>query len=259
MQNVYLQITNVIGSTVDPPVTVQASIMSDFGILLPQRLKQLAQTITGSPSKNLGLDNSVFGTVKGVSLSSYLADTLHATPPTPSPAPSPEPHDYAGPSPSPYANLSPSYPPVLSPDTHHASPCSNCNAFPPSAPSPDEGPSHSFPPISMSPLPSAVSPRASSPYPPPLVPRTQLSPNLSPSPTVSSDTSQDQDKGTGKHIVSPPSLYSASSSCKLFLPSLFFKVHADVFLVYLIQIFWSLMLIIIWYQNERLWRDEIVY
>ncbi|XP_010657766.1 uncharacterized protein LOC100248076 isoform X3 [Vitis vinifera] len=211
-ENVYLQITNVIGSTVDPPVTVQASIMSDFGILLPQRLKQLAQTITGSPSKNLGLDNSVFGTVKGVSLSSYLADTLHATPPTPSPAPSPEPHDYAGPSPSPYANLSPSYPPVLSPDTHHASPCSNCNAFPPSAPSPDEGPSHSFPPISMSPLPSAVSPRASSPYPPPLVPRTQLSPNLSPSPTVSSDTSQDQDKGTGKHIVSPPSLYSASSS-----------------------------------------------
>lgn len=211
-ENVYLQITNVIGSTVDPPVTVQASIMSDFGILLPQRLKQLAQTITGSPSKNLGLDNSVFGTVKGVSLSSYLVDTLHATPPTPSPAPSPEPHDYAGPSPSPYANLSPSYPPVLSPDTHHASPCSNCNAFPPSAPSPDEGPSHSFPPISMSPLPSAVSPRASSPYPPPLVPRTQLSPNLSPSPTVSSDTSQDQDKGTGKHIVSPPSLYSASSS-----------------------------------------------
>nr|CAN67093.1 hypothetical protein VITISV_001186 [Vitis vinifera] len=104
----------------DPPVTVQASFMSDFGILLPQRLKQLAQTITGSPPKNLGLDNSVSDAVKGVSLSSHLVDTLHATPPTPSPAPSPEPHDYTGPSPSPYANLSASYPSVLSPDTHHA-------------------------------------------------------------------------------------------------------------------------------------------
>ena len=195
--------------------------MSDFGSLLPQRLKQLAQAITGSPSKNLGLDNSVFGTVKGVSLSSYLVDTLHGTPPTPSPAPSPEPDDYAGPSPSQYVNLSPSYPPVPSPDTRHASPCSNCNAFSPSAPSPDEGPSHSFPPISMSPLPSAISPRTSSPHSPPLVPRTQLSPNLSPSPTVSSDTSQGQDKGSGKNNVSPSSPYSASSSCKL-LPSLIF-------------------------------------
>ena len=94
--------------------------MLDFGILLPERLKQLAQTITGSPPKNLGLDNSVSDAVKGVSLSSHLVDTLHATPPTPSPAPSPEPHDYTGPSPSPYANLSASYPSVLSPDTHHA-------------------------------------------------------------------------------------------------------------------------------------------
>ncbi|XP_034710575.1 probable xyloglucan endotransglucosylase/hydrolase protein 27 [Vitis riparia] len=84
------------------------------------KLKQLAQTITGSPPKNLGLDNSVSDAVKGVSLSSHLVDTLHATPPTPSPAPSPEPHDYTGPSPSPYANLSASYPSVLSPDTHHA-------------------------------------------------------------------------------------------------------------------------------------------
>ena len=201
--------------------------MSDFGSLLPQRLKQLAQAITGSPSKNLGLDNSVFGTVKGVSLSSYLVDTLHATPPTPSPAPSPEPDDYAGPSPSQYVNLSPSYPPVPSPDTRHASPCSNCNAFSPSAPSPDEGPSHSFPPISMSPLPSAISPRTSSPHSPPLVPRTQLSPNLSPSPTVSSDTSQGQDKGSGKNNVSPSSPYSASSSCKL-LPSLIFLKHMQM-------------------------------
>ncbi|XP_002262641.4 probable xyloglucan endotransglucosylase/hydrolase protein 27 [Vitis vinifera] len=85
-----------------------------------KRLKQLAQTITGSPPKNLGLDNSVSDAVKGVSLSSHLVDTLYATPPAPSPAPSTEPHDYTGPSPSPYANLSASYPSVLSPDTHHA-------------------------------------------------------------------------------------------------------------------------------------------
>ena len=94
--------------------------MLDIGILLPERLKQLAQTITGSPPKNLGLDNSVSDAVKGVSLSSHLVDTLYATPPAPSPAPSTEPHDYTGPSPSPYANLSASYPSVLSPDTHHA-------------------------------------------------------------------------------------------------------------------------------------------
>ncbi|KAI4299006.1 hypothetical protein L6164_032505 [Bauhinia variegata] len=101
-ENVYVQITNIHGSTVDPPVVVQASVVSDEG-LLPQRLKQLAQTITGSPAKNLGLNNSVFGKVKGISLSSFLNRTLHATTPSPSPAPSPQ-TDYTEPPKSPYAH-----------------------------------------------------------------------------------------------------------------------------------------------------------
>ncbi|CAI9304336.1 unnamed protein product [Lactuca saligna] len=88
-ESVFLQVTNKVGSTQDPPVTVQASIVSNLGSLDPQRLKQLAQEITGSPpGKNLGLDHSVFGKVKEISLSSFLSRTLDA--PTPSPAPSPE-------------------------------------------------------------------------------------------------------------------------------------------------------------------------
>ncbi|KAI0494885.1 hypothetical protein KFK09_025031 [Dendrobium nobile] len=45
---VYVQMTNVNGSTIAPPVTLQASILSDneSGTLLPNRLKQLAETIT---------------------------------------------------------------------------------------------------------------------------------------------------------------------------------------------------------------------
>ncbi|XP_059648108.1 uncharacterized protein LOC132294317 [Cornus florida] len=98
--NVYVQVTNKNGSTRAPPVTVQASVMSDMGRLLPQRLKQLAETIVGSPAKNLGLSNSVFGKVKEIRLSSYLNRTLDATPtpspaPAPAPAPSPEENDYA--------------------------------------------------------------------------------------------------------------------------------------------------------------------
>ncbi|KAJ6342832.1 hypothetical protein OIU78_010697 [Salix suchowensis] len=88
-ETVYVKITNEDGSTINPPVTVQVSVVSDLGTLQLQRLKQLAQIITASPVKNLGLNNSVFGKVKSVVLSSYLKDTLHATPPTPSPAISP--------------------------------------------------------------------------------------------------------------------------------------------------------------------------
>ncbi|CAK7357030.1 unnamed protein product [Dovyalis caffra] len=114
-ENVYVKITNEDGSTITPPVTVQASIVSDLGTLQLQRLKQLAQIITASPVKNLGLNNSVFGKVKGVVLSSYLKGTLHATPPTPSPAPSPQLSDCAEPSVSPYPAISPSLPPATAP------------------------------------------------------------------------------------------------------------------------------------------------
>ncbi|KAK6945579.1 hypothetical protein RJ641_013123 [Dillenia turbinata] len=165
-ENIYVLITNEAGSTVNLPVTVQASVLSDFGSLLPQRLKQLAQTITGSPpAKNLGLDNSVFGKVKEVSLSSYLDSTLYAAPtPSPSPSPSPFPsgeNDYMEPSMPPYPAFSPSSTPALSPDIDHISPCLNCIASSPSdgsspnVPSP-ENEVHQSSPISSSPAPSVA-------------------------------------------------------------------------------------------------------
>ncbi|GMQ01802.1 hypothetical protein CsSME_00048310 [Camellia sinensis var. sinensis] len=199
-ENVYVQVTNTIGSTRDPPVTVQAAIISELGSLLPQRLKQLAQTITGSPpAQNLGLNNSVFGKVKEISLSCYLNHTIDATPPTPSPAPAraqndyapaPAQNDYAEPPIAPSPDFSPSYFPAPEPDFHHHSPpCFNCDASSPSddnypyPPSPEDGRRHSLPPISNSPAPSMVgtrpsrrSPHCGSKIPP------------SPSPTSDSDT-----------------------------------------------------------------------
>ncbi|CAL5358420.1 unnamed protein product [Camellia sinensis] len=199
-ENVYVQVTNTNGSTRDPPVTVQAAIISELGSLLPQRLKQLAQTITGSPpAQNLGLNNSVFGKVKEISLSCYLNHTIDATSPTPSPAPAPAQNDYA-PAPAqnddaeppiaPSPDFSPSYFPAPEPDFHHHSPpCFNCDASSPSddnypyPPSPEDGRRHSLPPISNSPAPSMVgtrpsrrSPHCGSKIPP------------SPSPTSDSDT-----------------------------------------------------------------------
>ncbi|KAK9286945.1 hypothetical protein L1049_015353 [Liquidambar formosana] len=243
-ENVYVQITNKDGSTIDSPVTVQASVMSDLGSLLPQRLKQLAQIITGSPAaKNLGLDNSVFGKVKGVSLSSFLNGTLDTMPPTPSPAPSPELNEYAEPSTSPYP-APPSFSPTPSPspEFHPLPPCFNCDASSPSAnnyphvPSPKSGLHHSVPPISNSPapsmvtadpphpcpyqgsitppssspmphvdptVPSASSPHAATPFSPPMGPTSHLSPDRSPLPAVSYGSSPGQDKGSGKGLVSP--------------------------------------------------------
>ncbi|KAA8545533.1 hypothetical protein F0562_020317 [Nyssa sinensis] len=238
-ENVYVQVTNKNGSTKHPPVTVQVSVMSDLGSLLPQRLKQLAQIITrSSPAKNLGLNNSVFGKVKEISLSSFLNHTYHATPPTPPPAPSP-----AEPSISPYPAVSPSYSPAPSPDVHHLPPCLNCDSSSPSdnshpyAPSPESGPHHSLLPIPSSPAPSmgdthpprprsrcghtippspsptsffdpiappTSSTRASSPHPPAMGPTPQLPPDLSPLPVVSYGSSPVQDKGNGKGPASLP-------------------------------------------------------
>ncbi|XP_047952462.1 mucin-1-like [Salvia hispanica] len=55
----------------------------------PSRLKQLAQTISGSHSKNLGLNNTEFGRVKQVRLSSILQHSLSNNGGSPSPSPSP--------------------------------------------------------------------------------------------------------------------------------------------------------------------------
>ncbi|KAK1440339.1 hypothetical protein QVD17_06164 [Tagetes erecta] len=187
-ESVYMQVTNKAGSTSDPPVTVQASIMSDLGKLVPLRLKQLAQTITRSPSAtNLGLDHSVFGKVKEISLSSYLYHTLDA--PTPSPAPSP---DFVGPI------ISPS--PAISPHQHpsHSSPCSNCEI---SSPAPENRHDPSLPPLPNAPPPSVdrfcggfknlprprsmhVPPHLSN-SPPPMYKKSEMPPGLPPLPVVS--------------------------------------------------------------------------
>ncbi|KAM1135387.1 hypothetical protein ACFX13_045205 [Malus domestica] len=202
-ENVYLQITNTMGSTTAAPVVVQASLMSEFGGFGPQRLRQLAQIITGSPTKNLGLDNSVFGKIKSISLSSYLKGTLSATPPTVSPAPTPEP------SISPYL-ASPVYAPAPSPDIHHLSSApSKVPAHPHPCPHQGSRIPPSSPPTSRSypTVPPTYPPRippSSSP------PSSQLSPHVSPAPVVSYAPSP-EDKGIAQDLISPspgPSLSS---------------------------------------------------
>ncbi|XP_041014755.1 uncharacterized protein LOC121257676 isoform X2 [Juglans microcarpa x Juglans regia] len=212
-ESVYVQITNDVGSTIAPPVTVQASVMSDLGSLLPQRLKQLAETIKGSPAQNLGLDNTVFGKVKSISLSSYLKGTINATPPSPSPSPfpSPEPSNY--PSISPYPALSPLTSPMSSPNIKHRSPAPSMVIAHPPRPFPYQGfrnspslsPSHYNPTV-----PSAFSPLVSTPNAPPTGPTSQLSPGLSPIPEVSYAPSPRQDKGSAEGLS--PSLAPSPSS-----------------------------------------------
>ncbi|XP_008797302.2 uncharacterized protein LOC103712530 [Phoenix dactylifera] len=186
---VYVQLTNVHGSTVAPPVTVQASVLSDVGMssLLPYRLKQLAQVISGHHAKNLGLNHSVFGKVKEVRLSSYLQHSISSLAPSSSPSPS------LAPSPSPSEDiphtapissnptLSPSHAPSPSTNHHHPYPCFNCDALSPSespmsyAPAPENGPQPPF--LSLvSPGPSmtnsAPSPEREPCRPPSLPPKT---------------------------------------------------------------------------------------
>ncbi|KAB5551644.1 hypothetical protein DKX38_008955 [Salix brachista] len=73
-KNLYINLWNSQGSTVAPPTTVLSSVILVIGNT--PRLKQLAQTIRGH-SKNLGLNNTVFGKVKQVRLSSILQHSLH--------------------------------------------------------------------------------------------------------------------------------------------------------------------------------------
>lgn len=82
-----------------------ASVLDGSSNLLPDRLRQLAQLIREPDARNLGLNHSVFGKVKGVQLSSYLQHKISDLSPSPSPAPAP----------SPSQSLSPSMSPLLSP------------------------------------------------------------------------------------------------------------------------------------------------
>ncbi|KAL6997810.1 hypothetical protein U1Q18_007935 [Sarracenia purpurea var. burkii] len=94
-ENLYIRLTNSEGSTVAPPTTVQTLVLLTIGNPPSQaRLKQLAQTITGSHAKNLGLNNTVFGRVKQVRLSSILQHSLGGDDAGPTPAPLPLPHHH---------------------------------------------------------------------------------------------------------------------------------------------------------------------
>ncbi|KAK8689016.1 hypothetical protein V6N13_087747 [Hibiscus sabdariffa] len=95
--NLYIILSNSQGSTSAPPTTVQSSVLLAVGNnpSIP-RLKQLAQTITGSHSRNLGLNNTVFGRVKEVRLSSIPKHSVRggdgsSNSSSPSPAPLPHP------------------------------------------------------------------------------------------------------------------------------------------------------------------------
>ncbi|MBA0688148.1 hypothetical protein Goari_005953, partial [Gossypium aridum] len=247
-ENLFVQLTNQKGSTISSPVIIQASVTSsDFGNLLPQRLKQLAQTITESPAKNLGLNNSVFGKVKSISLSSYLKGTLHATAPTASPAPSP------GPSISPHPSFRPTHPPASSPKSHHPQPCRKCKAASPSgnsplhSPGPESGPYPSFPPL-ISPAPSTTAPPPC-PYSRPATPRShsnltphphstsQLSPDLPPLPSVSYGSRPGQGIDSVKGPVSAPLAQSPSvqsPSCKhLTLSDLYYSPERNIYMILL--------------------------
>ncbi|CAN6351240.1 unnamed protein product [Urochloa humidicola] len=93
-ENLYIKLTNSKGSTVAPPTIVQASIVLEVGNHQPSvpRMKQLAQTIANSSSGNLGLNHTVFGRVKQISLSSYLRHSLHSGAGTDAPTPAPMPY-----------------------------------------------------------------------------------------------------------------------------------------------------------------------
>ncbi|KAL6844977.1 hypothetical protein ACP4OV_025150 [Aristida adscensionis] len=93
-ENLYIKLTNLQGSTVAPPTIVQSSIVLEVGNHQPSlpRMKQLAQTIYNSSSGNLGLNHTVFGRVKQISLSSYLRHSLHNGGGTDAPSPAPTPH-----------------------------------------------------------------------------------------------------------------------------------------------------------------------
>ncbi|CAN1305211.1 hypothetical protein LINPERPRIM_LOCUS26442 [Linum perenne] len=211
-ENIYLQITNSAGSTIQPPVILQASVSSGFGRILPQRLQQLADTVWNSNEKNLGLRNPVFGKVKGVVLSSYLNCT---TPTTSAPAPSPALSYVTEPPASPYPT-----PPTVSPSP---SPSHSRHKH---AKAPKRAPRHFFPPIGTAHPPDPcpyygrkMNPPIPSPSPSPSgvknffhpdAPPPQLPPNPAPSPAASY-TSTPTDGSESPSLAPAPSALSPTS------------------------------------------------
>ncbi|XP_076955325.1 uncharacterized protein LOC143630124 [Bidens hawaiensis] len=91
-ENLHISLTNAKGSTVATQTTVQSSVVLAFGTPSTARSKQLEQTIKGSPTKNLGLNNTQFGRVKQISLSSYFNSSSGSRGGTLAPSPAPQPH-----------------------------------------------------------------------------------------------------------------------------------------------------------------------
>ncbi|GJN16784.1 hypothetical protein PR202_gb03805 [Eleusine coracana subsp. coracana] len=95
-ENLYIKLTNSNGSTILPPTVVETFIFLEVGNHEPSvpRMKQLARTITNSSSSsgNLGLNHTVFGKVKQISLSSYLNHSLHSGGGSDAPSPAPMHH-----------------------------------------------------------------------------------------------------------------------------------------------------------------------
>lgn len=175
--------TNLKGSTLDSPVIIEASVLSDVGSrsLLPPRLKQLAQTLARSPAKkNLGLNHTVFGKVNQVVLSSYLNRSIVLSE---APAPSPYP-----------LSVKPSPPPPPVSSHHHQPSHPPCALQPPSSP-----PSSSPPNASSSGTPAPSSPKRTP------RPNNSQQPHDSPSPSPSNHTSSLKHGRTrdGKASMSP--------------------------------------------------------
>ncbi|OWM79372.1 hypothetical protein CDL15_Pgr003545 [Punica granatum] len=203
-ENVYVLVTNAEGSTLAPSVTVQASVMSDYGSLVPERLKELADIIKGSPV-NLGLDNSEFGKVKSVMLSSYLNRTTQATSPSPSPAPSPGPYNELDP-----PNSAPSSHPLApSPNSRLTPPCVNCEVSSPSPCIEPNVPVPSVPPAHPPQAHRSFGPRVA-PRPSPSRPKRAVSPIFRP--RSSGPTSPVWNGGNAGNLASP----SLGPSCKCF-------------------------------------------
>ncbi|MFS7919507.1 hypothetical protein Hanom_Chr03g00213451 [Helianthus anomalus] len=214
-ESVFVQVTNKGGSTHHPPVTVQASVTSAFGSLGPERLKELAQEIRGCPpAKNLGLDHSMFGKVKEISLSSYLYHTLDAPAPTPTPSPAPSP-DQMAPASTPTPTPTPSYAYQMGPAI---------------SPSPDDRSYRSLPP-SSSPSPAIDPSCGGSPG-----PCHRASPELPPLPAVSYGSSPHQEdlapspqKGLVPSSQSVPSSSSESGGLwRILSPALFILITLHI-------------------------------
>ncbi|RAL48468.1 unnamed protein product [Cuscuta campestris] len=101
-ENLYISLTNTKGSTIDPLTIVKSQVLLAVGINPSKsRMKQLAKTITDSHAQNLGLNNTQFGKVKQVSLSSNWKHMLGGSPsPSPSPLPLHNHHQKTNPTPA---------------------------------------------------------------------------------------------------------------------------------------------------------------